>query len=328
MYTRRYVESSFWNFDALYQPQAHPCRDQQDTFFVASADRIYATEAPATPAAPVASSSSSSSSSLASASSCACAIPPAFAQFDLCEGIPPEMKTRIQATHEEGGEIAGGSRGLRYVWSEHEAMKNIMRTHTTAISARTLATLTEELKRHWVSDRLGHLKKDGEGKEGCTGSAGEKRERLAKFFSIDRVFRNETLDKTHLAEFHQLEGFVVGEGLNIGDLMATIAEFFNEIGMKQLKFQPTYNPYTEPSLEMYAFHPLLKKWIEIGNSGIFREEVMQPLGLRPGVRAIAWGLSLERPAMIQADVASIESLFGPKVDVEWVEKSQLKMLHP
>ena len=51
-----------------------------------------------------------------------------------------------------------------------------------------------------------------------------------KYFSIDRVFRNENLDATHLAEFHQIEGVVADYGLTLGDLIGTINEFFLKLG--------------------------------------------------------------------------------------------------
>ena len=51
-----------------------------------------------------------------------------------------------------------------------------------------------------------------------------------KYFSIDRVFRNENLDATHLAEFHQIEGIVADYNLTLGDLMGVIEKFFNKLG--------------------------------------------------------------------------------------------------
>ena len=53
----------------------------------------------------------------------------------------------------------------------------------------------------------------------------------AKYFSIDRVFRNETLDATHLAEFHQIEGLVVDFGLTLGNLMGVLHQFFTKLGL-------------------------------------------------------------------------------------------------
>lgn len=56
---------------------------------------------------------------------------------------------------------------------------------------------------------------------------------------------------------------------------------------------------SQPSLEIFAFHPMLNKWVEIGNSGMFRPEMLAPMGLPPDVRVHGWGLSLERPTMIR-----------------------------
>lgn len=75
-----------------------------------------------------------------------------------------------------------------------------------------------------------------------------------KYFSIDKVFRNETLDATHLAEFHQIEGVIADYDLTLGDLIGVLYEFFKKLGMTELRFKPAYNPYTEPSMEIFAFH--------------------------------------------------------------------------
>ena len=134
-----------------------------------------------------------------------------------------------------------------------------------------------------------------------------------KYFSIDRVFRNETLDATHLAEFHQVEGLIVDKNIGLSHLLGIMDTFFKKIGLNNLKFKPAYNPYTEPSLEIFGYHPMLKKWVEIGNSGVFRPEMLEPMGFDKDVQVIAWGLSLERPTMIYYNVANIRDLFGHKV---------------
>ena len=61
-------------------------------------------------------------------------------------------------------------------------------------------------------------------------------------------------------------------------------------------------------MEVFGYHPDLKKWTEIGNSGIFRPEMLLPMGLPPDVRVIAWGLSLERPTMIKYRCKNIREL--------------------
>lgn len=55
--------------------------------------------------------------------------------------------------------------------------------------------------------------------------------------------------------------------LHLGHLIGTIRTFFEKIGITQVRFKPAYNPYTEPSMEIFGYHPELKKWTELGNSG-------------------------------------------------------------
>lgn len=198
---------------------------------------------------------------------------------------------RVKEMHEKGG---NGSIGLRYDFSESVPLTNIMRTHTTAVSSRTLKMLADNFKAN-----------------------GELRPR--KFFSIDRVYRNETLDATHLAEFHQVEGFIIDKNLSLGDLMNNIREFFSRIGLNDITFKPAYNPYTEPSMEIFAYHPGLKRTIEIGNSGIFRPEMLEPMGIPSEWRVIAWGFSLERPTMIEYKIDEIRKLEGPNVSLDLIE---------
>mmetsp|Transcript_5002 Transcript_5002/g.7591 ORF Transcript_5002/g.7591 Transcript_5002/m.7591 type:complete len:562 (-) Transcript_5002:285-1970(-) len=198
--------------------------------------------------------------------------------------VPEDYYEVVKNQHEKGG---FGSQGYRYDFKREEAMKNILRTHTTAISAQMLYKLANQ--------------------EGGF--------QPKKYFSIDRVFRNENMDATHLCEFHQVEGLVADYNLSLGDLIGIIKTFFENIGITKLRFKPAYNPYTEPSMEVFGFHPDLNKWTEIGNSGMFRPEMLRPMGLPEDVRVIAWGLSLERPTMIKYRISNIRDLFGHKVDL-------------
>jgi len=144
-----------------------------------------------------------------------------------------------------------------------------------------------------------------------------------RYFSIDRVFRNESLDATHLAEFHQVEGFIADRNLTLGDLIGVIKIFFQKIGIDKVEFKPAYNPYTEPSMEIFGFSKELNKWIEVGNSGVFRPEMLRPMGLPDDVNVIAWGLSLERPTMIKYGIDNIRDLFGPKVKLDLIAKNPI-----
>ena len=93
---------------------------------------------------------------------------------------------------------------------------------------------------------------------------------------------------------NQIDGVVADRGLTLGDLLGIINAFLEKLGIKKLRFKPAYNPYTEPSMEIFSYHEGLKKWVEIGNSGVFRPEMLLPMGLPEEVTVIAWGLSLER----------------------------------
>ncbi|CAA7020611.1 unnamed protein product [Microthlaspi erraticum] len=246
MPTNNFVESSFWNFDALFQPQQHPARDSHDTFFLKD---------PST-----------------------------------TRTLPEDYVERVKRVHESGGY---GSRGYNYVWKREEANKNLLRTHTTAVSSRMLYALAQK---PFVPK---------------------------KYFSIDRVFRNEAVDRTHLAEFHQIEGLICDRGLTLGNLIGVLNDFFSRLGMSKLKFKPAYNPYTEPSMEIFSYHEGLGKWVEIGNSGMFRPEMLLPMGLPEDVRVIAWGLSLERPTMILYGIDNIRDLFGHKVDLDLIKRNPI-----
>jgi phenylalanyl-tRNA synthetase alpha chain len=253
MPTNKWIESSFWNFDALFTPQQHPARDAHDTFFMSE--------------------------------------PAATTQF------PEEYLQKVAAVHGDG--VAEyGTRGWRYDWKLNEAQRNVLRTHTTAISTRMLYKLAQQYKE--------------------TGVFTPK-----KYFSIDRVFRNENLDATHLAEFHQIEGLIADRGLSLTDLIGSIAQFFERYGITNIKFKPAYNPYTEPSMEIFGYHPDLKRWVEIGNSGMFRPEMLLPMGLPEDVNVIAWGFGLERPTMIKYRLENIRDLVGHGIDLNFVRNNPI-----
>ena len=231
-----YVESGFWDFDALFQPQDHPAREMQDTFYV---------ETPG--------------------------------QSSLPEDR--EMVERVRRTHEDGGET--GSVGWRYQWDPAKAKQNVLRTHTTATTIRALA-------------------------------ANPKGPR--KVFSIGRVFRRETIDYKHLPIFYQVDGIIVDEGASLASLMGTLGAFYESMGFDKFIFRPGFFPYTEPSVEVFIWHEEKQDWFEMGGSGIFRPEVTEPLGCTEPV--LAWGLGLDRLAMLLYDRKDIRDLYLS--DLEWL----------
>ncbi|KAI9857593.1 MAG: Phenylalanyl-tRNA synthetase, beta subunit, cytoplasmic [Trichoglossum hirsutum] len=266
MPTNRFVETGFWNFDALYVPQQHPARDLHDTFYIsdpAAADRPRAGPETAHPA-------------------------PKSSKQRAKQEESLDYKgywDNVRAVHENG---KYGSIGYRYPWNPDEALRLVLRTHTTAVSTVMLHKLAAN-------------------------------PHPARYFSIDRVFRNESVDATHLAEFHQVEGVIADFGLTLGGLIGFMETFFAKMGVHGLRFKPAYNPYTEPSMEIFGWHEGLGKWVEIGNSGMFRPEMLEPMGMPKDMRVYGWGLSLERPTMIKYGVSNIRELLGHKVDLNFVE---------
>ena len=216
------IESAFYNFDALYQPQDHPAREMQDTFYLNN---------------------------------------PKTAKLPDKDRI-----LAVQETHENGGD--SGSSGWGYKWDVNKAKKTVLRTHTTATTMRRLAQFYKE------NDSV-----------------------PVKVFCIDRVFRNESVDKSHLAEFTQIEGIVIDDNVTLCDLIGLLSEFYRKMGFKKIVTRPGFFPYTEPSMEVSVYYDKLGEWLEMGGSGIFRPEVTYPWGIKEPTRVLAWGQGLERIAM-------------------------------
>lgn len=196
--------------------------------------------------------------------------------------LPDEtIVAKVKEVHETGGDT--GSTGYQKPWDVNKAKELLLRTHSTATSFRYLADKGD---------------KDG------------------KYFYIANVFRNEAVDATHLAEFVQAEGFVVGDDLTLSDLMGFIKEFYARLGIHKIRFKPTYNPYTEPSLEAHYYDEQKGKWYALINSGIFRPESLAPYGIKKTV--IAWGMGASRVASILNKKNNLRELVGPTVSFDWI----------
>jgi len=188
---------------------------------------------------------------------------------------------RVSETHKNGWTTGSSGWGS---WNQEQTLRLVLRSQTTAVSARTLG-------------------------------AGA---RYGKFFTIDRNFRPDVIDATHSFEFHQCEGIVVGEGMNLRHLLGYLRIFGKEIaGAKEVRFRPGYFPFTEPSVEMDGL--VNGKWVELAGSGIFRPEVTQPLGVN--VPVLAWGIGLGRLAMIKLGITDMRDLFNH--DLEWLKNRRI-----
>ncbi len=196
------------------------------------------------------------------------------------DSLPEDLVENIRDTHLEG---VDEGEGYHSEWSEDVARLLNLRGHTTSLSMRYISGGVEP---------------------------------PAKYFSVDKVYRNDTLDPTHLLEFFQIEGWVMAKDLSVRDLMGTFDEFYSRFGITDLEFKPHYNPYTEPSFEIFGDHPETGEMIEIGNSGMFRREVLDPLGVDRDVEVIAWGLALERLLMLIYGFEDIRDVHGTLCDLK------------
>jgi phenylalanyl-tRNA synthetase alpha chain len=209
---------------------------------------------------------------------------------DRMESIPDELMARVESAHRDGWGVDGD--GYHSPWSQDFAREVALRGHTTSLSMRYLS-----------------------------GVAGAEIEPPQRYFSVEKVYRNDTLDPTHLLEFFQIEGWVMAEDLSVRDLMGTFEEFYRQFGITDIRFKPHYNPYTEPSFELFGEHPETGEEIEIGNSGVFREEVTGPLGVDCDV--MAWGLALERLAMLTTGAEDIRDLHGTLADIDFLRNAEV-----
>jgi phenylalanyl-tRNA synthetase alpha chain len=200
-----------------------------------------------------------------------------FFLADVEGSAPPEpLGDRVARVHEGRplpGEATPLSPGWRVPYRPEIARRSVLRSQTTAVSARFLA------RRPAPPFRM---------------------------FSIDRNFRPDALDATHHVEFNQCEGILGEPGTTLRDLVGVFHELAEGIGIHELKLRPSYFPFTEPSVEGYVRHPRLG-WIEVFPGGLLRPEVLGPLGI--DVPIAAWGIGVTRLAMVALGLSDIRELF-------------------
>ncbi|MBI2145264.1 phenylalanine--tRNA ligase subunit alpha [Candidatus Woesearchaeota archaeon] len=189
--------------------------------------------------------------------------------------LPKELVKKVKAAHENG--FGTGSKGWQYEFSEEKTARLIMRSQTTACSARKMASKD--------------LKIPG------------------KYFAIGRCFRYDVIDAKHLADFNQVEGIIIEESLNLRHLIGLLKLFAKEFCQTdKVKVVPSYFPFTEPSASLYAKHPALG-WMELAGAGIFRPEMVKPL-IGRHVPVLAWGIGIDRIAMFKLGMDDIRNLFS------------------
>jgi len=244
------IQTSFWNFDALFTAQDHPVREMQDTFFLSK---------------------------------------------KIQKGELPDKKIvkNVRDAHEGKSSLSSlkSSKGWKYNWNSEDSKKLVLRTHTTVLSAQTLANI-------------------------------DVKELPAKFFALGKCFRNETVDWSHGFEFNQTEGIVIDKNANFRHLLGYLKQFFKKMGFDKIRFRPAYFPYTEPSVEVDVFHEGRKEWLELGGAGIFRPEVVVPI-LGEDIPVLAWGPGFDRILMNYYKIKDIRELY--KNDISQLRKIKFWM---
>ncbi len=130
-----------------------------------------------------------------------------------------------------------------------------------------------------------------------------------------RTYRVDS-DATHSPMFHQVEGLWLGENVSFKDLKAVYLDFlqqFFETKDMQIRFRPSYFPFTEPSAEidmMFGSGPLAGRWLEVSGSGQVHPQVVRNMGLDPErVIGFAFGSGIDRLAMLRYGVGDLRLFF-------------------
>ncbi len=229
------IESAFWNFDALFEPQDHPTRDMQDTFFLKNPSKI------------------------------------------SVEDIA--LMDRVKKMH---------IKNWKDSWKEEIAQQALLRTHTTSVSAHYISKFAQNMEASYP----------------------------IKLFSVGKVFRNESIDYTHLAELHQIDGIIIGNNLTLSNLIFTLKQFYSQIGMDKIIIKPSYFPFVEPGLEINYYDEKKDAVIELCGGGIIRKEITKAMGTSKTV--LAWGGGLERLMFKTLGINSLTELY--KNDMGWLRK--------
>lgn len=135
---------------------------------------------------------------------------------------------------------------------------------------------------------------------------------------LGKVYRNEAIDASHEAIFHQVEGLLIDEECTMANLRGTVERFAREMfgADRKVRFRPSYFPFTEPSAEFDMDCIICKGvgcrvckytgWLEMGGSGMVNPKVLRGVGYDPGVyRGFAFGLGVERIAMLRYGIDEI-----------------------
>jgi phenylalanyl-tRNA synthetase alpha chain len=172
-----------------------------------------------------------------------------------------------------------------YVDDEH-----VLRTHTSPIQVRYMEAHVEEFK---------HLETMPD----------------IRIIAPGRVYRVDS-DATHSPMFHQVEGLWIGEKVSFANLKGVIADFLEnyfETDEMQVRFRPSFFPFTEPSAEIdlaFTSGPRQGKWLEVAGCGMVHPNVLAHVGIdSEKYIGFAFGFGVERLAMLRYGVNDLRLFF-------------------
>jgi len=127
-----------------------------------------------------------------------------------------------------------------------------------------------------------------------------------RIVTLGRCYRRDPVDATHMPVFHQIDGFMVDEGVTFADLKGVLVAFCRELFGPQarVRFQPSYFPFTEPSAEVAVAYG--DGWLELGGCGMFHPRVLEMAGIDPErYTALAFGGFADRTVLVRFGIPDL-----------------------
>ncbi len=124
-----------------------------------------------------------------------------------------------------------------------------------------------------------------------------------RIFTVARTFRNEAVDRTHAHTFHQVDCFMIDEGISMAHLKGTLEQFARAMigGDVKVRFRPDFFPFVEPGVDYAISSPKLfnGKWVELGGAGMIHPNILERYGIdTERYTGFAFGLGVERIPMM------------------------------
>ena len=167
-------------------------------------------------------------------------------------------------------------------WLEPNSLGDLLRTHTSSVQIRFM----EENKPPF------------------------------RIISPGRVYRYEATDATHEAQFCQLEGLVIGEGVTLGHLKGTLDTYFSSLfGVDmEVRLRPSFFPFVEPGVEI-DMRPKSKEgdgpWLEIMGAGMVHPKVLREVGIDTDkYQGFAFGGGIDRLSMLRYGIDDVRLLYN------------------